>query len=150
MVGATISLLTIALAFFLFISEFSEFSKVHLEHSMLIDSLSSSTGADPRVEVNLDVTFPGLPCSLLSFDATDVMGSHEGENVNEIFYTRSEFGSETFMLISSVVLHLLHSFRVYFPQSLPMATYMLRGSPHLEKYSLKVKSNCLTLVVWGL
>jgi len=40
------------------------------------------------LQINLDVTLPNMPCELLSFDAQDVMGSHEVDAHGNLFKER--------------------------------------------------------------
>jgi len=58
---------------YLFISEFFVFLQRRWESEMFIDESKT----EEKLQINLDVTLPQMPCELLSFDAQDVMGSHE-------------------------------------------------------------------------
>ena len=72
MLGAVISICTIILASFLFISELVEYVKVQRTSEMYIERERNN-----KLTINLDIFFPKIPCELLSLDAQDVMGSHE-------------------------------------------------------------------------
>merc|ERR1712187_319522 len=41
-----------------------------------------------KLQINLNITMPALPCELLSFDAQDVMGSHEVDAHGNLFKER--------------------------------------------------------------
>jgi len=43
---------------------------------------------EEKLQINLDITMPSLPCELLSFDAQDVMGSHEVDAHGNLFKER--------------------------------------------------------------
>merc|ERR1711971_357986 len=43
---------------------------------------------EEKLQINLDVTLPAMPCELLSFDAQDVMGSHEVDAHGNLFKER--------------------------------------------------------------
>jgi len=43
---------------------------------------------EEKMQINLDLTLPSLPCEILSFDAQDVMGSHEVDAHGHLFKER--------------------------------------------------------------
>jgi len=43
---------------------------------------------EEKLQINLDITLPAMPCELLSFDAQDVMGSHEVDAHGNLFKER--------------------------------------------------------------
>jgi hypothetical protein len=57
---------------FLFLSEFSMFVKVKTSTEMLVDN---NAGSDKFI-INVDMVIHKFPCSLISVDAQDIMGSH--------------------------------------------------------------------------
>lgn len=71
--GAAVSCCAICVGLYLFATEFFQFIQRRLESNMFIDESKS----EEKLQINLDVTLPAMPCELLSFDAQDVMGSHE-------------------------------------------------------------------------
>mmetsp|Transcript_98866 Transcript_98866/g.250933 ORF Transcript_98866/g.250933 Transcript_98866/m.250933 type:complete len:347 (-) Transcript_98866:179-1219(-) len=71
--GAAVSCCTVILGLYLFVSEFLVFVNRRWDSEMFIDESKT----EEKLQINLDVTLPAMPCELLSFDAQDVMGSHE-------------------------------------------------------------------------
>lgn len=57
---------------------------------------------DDRLNINVDIVFPKMPCELLSLDIMDVMGTHIVDISGSLFKKRitksGEFLSETSML----------------------------------------------------
>ncbi|KAF4652761.1 hypothetical protein FOL47_010861, partial [Perkinsus chesapeaki] len=84
--GATISVITIIVALYLFMSEVADYLTPHRTSRMLIEH--NKDDYDTQLQINLDITFPRLPCDLLSFDAQDVMGSHAVEVSGHFFAER--------------------------------------------------------------
>lgn len=68
--GASISLFAIAIVTLLFLSELSFYLSTHT-----IDHLRVDTNAGDKIAINFDITFPRVPCALLSVDVMDVAGS---------------------------------------------------------------------------
>ncbi|CAN1324708.1 Endoplasmic reticulum-Golgi intermediate compartment protein 3, partial [Linum perenne] len=67
--GGVITLVSAIVMFFLFISEFSLYLHTVTETKLLVDTARGET-----LRINFDVTFPAIPCSLLSLDAMDISG----------------------------------------------------------------------------
>lgn len=82
--GATVSCATLAVAMYLFITEAMLFSERKWESEMFIDE----SRTEEKLQINLDITLPAMPCELLSFDAQDVMGSHEVDAHGNLFKER--------------------------------------------------------------
>lgn len=82
--GAVVSCCTVTLALYLFLSELFAFSQYHWVSEMLIDESKT----EEKMQINLNITFPALACELLSFDAQDVMGSHEVDAHGNLFKER--------------------------------------------------------------
>ena len=57
---------------FLFLNEFYSYTKVKIGSEMYIDV---NRGGD-KLTINIDIDLLHLPCSILSLDVQDVMGSH--------------------------------------------------------------------------
>merc|ERR1719401_2948911 len=72
------------IALYLFVSELSVFMRRNWESEMFIDESKT----EEKLQINLDITLPAMPCELLSFDAQDVMGSHEVDAHGNLFKER--------------------------------------------------------------
>jgi len=82
--GAVVSVCTVVFALYLFLSEFRFFVQRRWDSEMRVDE----NRADDKLQINLDITLPNMPCELLSFDAQDVMGSHEVDAHGNLFKER--------------------------------------------------------------
>jgi Endoplasmic reticulum vesicle transporter/Endoplasmic Reticulum-Golgi Intermediate Compartment (ERGIC) len=56
----------------LFLNELSSFVKIKTTSDMLVDTNSNSD----KLTINIDIVLYKLPCSIISIDAQDIMGSH--------------------------------------------------------------------------
>jgi len=70
--GAIISLTAIVLILLLFFSELSLYLSVETVDHLVVD-----VSRGEKLRINFDITFPHIPCSLLSLDAMDVAGAHQ-------------------------------------------------------------------------
>jgi len=82
--GAAVSCCTVTFAVYLFFSEFAVFMRRSWDSEMFIDESKT----EEKLQINLNVTLPSMPCELLSFDAQDVMGSHEVDAHGHLFKER--------------------------------------------------------------
>lgn len=82
--GALVSLLTVCLGAYLFLTELNNFLDRKWESEMFIDGSKT----EEKLRINLDIIMPAMPCELLSFDAQDVMGSHEVDAHGNLFKER--------------------------------------------------------------
>lgn len=67
--GGAFSLVAVAVILWLLVGEFRYFASVEVHHEMFIDA---EVGGDMQVTVN--ITFPHVPCDLITLDAVDVFG----------------------------------------------------------------------------
>lgn len=67
--GGVITLVSSLLMLLLFFSEFRLYLHTVTETKLLVD-----TSRGEKLKINFDVTFPAIPCSLLSVDAMDISG----------------------------------------------------------------------------
>ncbi|KDP27371.1 hypothetical protein JCGZ_20195 [Jatropha curcas] len=67
--GGLITLVSSLVTLFLFLSEFRLYLHTITETQLFVDTSRGET-----LQINFDVTFPAIPCSLLSLDAMDIMG----------------------------------------------------------------------------
>jgi hypothetical protein len=82
--GACVSLFTVLLAVYLFVSEWMVFRQRRWDSDMFIDE----SRTEEKLQINIDITMPLMPCELLSFDAQDVMGSHEVDAHGNLYRER--------------------------------------------------------------
>jgi hypothetical protein len=72
----------------LFIGEFYSFLQVeHLSH-VYVNAPRDTGNTHAEIIINMNVTFPKLPCAIVSVDAQDVMGSHVLDVGGELHKTR--------------------------------------------------------------
>jgi hypothetical protein len=69
----------------LFLSEYRIYSSVQRSTEMKIDG---ALGTEAKMQINMDITFPKLPCEVVGLDATDAMGSHEVDIHGNMFKDR--------------------------------------------------------------
>ncbi|GLT70957.1 hypothetical protein SLA2020_430030 [Shorea laevis] len=67
--GGVITLVSFSCMFFLFFSELRLYLHTVSETKLVVDTSRGGT-----LHINFDVTFPAVPCSLLSLDAMDISG----------------------------------------------------------------------------
>lgn len=79
--GAVVSLVALALMVLLFFSELNYFLQVETVDHLFVNIESNST----RVMVSFDISFPVIPCDLLSIDAVDDMGLPQPMLSSEIY-----------------------------------------------------------------
>ncbi|KAL5562908.1 hypothetical protein UlMin_032655 [Ulmus minor] len=81
--GGLITLVSSIVMFFLFLSEFRLFLHTVTETKLAVDTSRGET-----LHINFDVTFPAIPCSLLSIDAIDVSGEQHFDIKHDIVKKR--------------------------------------------------------------
>ncbi len=81
--GALITLISALLIVVLTIGEFVDYRTVHLKPALEVDR---SRGE--KLTVNMNVTFPRVPCYLLSLDVMDISGEHVNDIQHDIERTR--------------------------------------------------------------
>lgn len=98
--GAIVSIVAMLLAVLLFFSELRTFlSTESIEHMEVDDAAAGGfrNGAvvtGKYLRINFDITFPALPCAILSLDAADSSGAHSENVIHNVFKKRlSESGS---------------------------------------------------------
>ncbi|CAN0874949.1 Endoplasmic reticulum-Golgi intermediate compartment protein 3 [Linum grandiflorum] len=81
--GGVITVVSAFVMFLLFISEFSLYLHTVTETKLLVDTARGET-----LLINFNVTFPVIPCSLLSLDAMDISGEKHFDIRHDITKTR--------------------------------------------------------------
>jgi endoplasmic reticulum-Golgi intermediate compartment protein 3 len=74
--GASITLASIFIIFVLITSEFHDWLKVDMVPSLEVDKSRKEL-----MQINLNITFPKIPCFLLSIDVMDVAGEHQNGGI---------------------------------------------------------------------
>mmetsp|Transcript_17657 Transcript_17657/g.31953 ORF Transcript_17657/g.31953 Transcript_17657/m.31953 type:complete len:347 (+) Transcript_17657:153-1193(+) len=82
--GAAVSCCTVTIAVYLFITEAMLFTQRRWDSEMFV----GESKTEEKLQINLDITLPAMPCEILSFDAQDVMGSHEVDAHGNLFKER--------------------------------------------------------------
>ncbi|GMP80221.1 hypothetical protein CsSME_00035402 [Camellia sinensis var. sinensis] len=81
--GGVITLASSIVMFLLFISELRLYLYTVTETQLLVDTSRGET-----LRINFDVTFPALPCSILSLDAMDISGEQHLDVKHDIVKKR--------------------------------------------------------------
>eukprot|EP00005_Dracoamoeba_jomungandri_P006454 CAMPEP_0174261658 /NCGR_PEP_ID=MMETSP0439-20130205/11738_1 /TAXON_ID=0 /ORGANISM="Stereomyxa ramosa, Strain Chinc5" /LENGTH=381 /DNA_ID=CAMNT_0015346171 /DNA_START=61 /DNA_END=1206 /DNA_ORIENTATION=- len=81
--GAAVSIISGLFIVWLFFSELSFYLSTEVHPELFVD-----TSRGEKLRINIDVTFPDLPCSYLSLDAMDVSGEHQLDVDHGIFKKR--------------------------------------------------------------
>ncbi|VDK27136.1 unnamed protein product [Gongylonema pulchrum] len=79
--GGTVTLISGAVILFMFISETYFFLSVDIVEQLYVDS----TPAEQRVDVHFDVTFPRLPCSVITVDVMDLSGDNQDDIKDDVY-----------------------------------------------------------------
>lgn len=78
--GAILTLFTLIITLYLFLFEFSYYFSKTSKTQMLVDTSRNSN----QINVNLDITLFKYPCSIISLDIADKIGSHSFNSDNKL------------------------------------------------------------------
>ncbi|CAO2815528.1 unnamed protein product [Amaranthus hypochondriacus] len=81
--GGLVTLVSAIIMFFLFVYEFSSYLHTVTETTLVVDTSRGGT-----LRINFDVTFPEVPCTVLSIDAEDISGERHFDIRHDIVKTR--------------------------------------------------------------
>ncbi|RKO97708.1 hypothetical protein CXG81DRAFT_15256 [Caulochytrium protostelioides] len=81
--GATVTLLSGFIILILLLSEFRDWMTVQIHPSIEVDR-----GRKEKLWININATFPHIPCYLLSIDVMDVAGEHQNDIDHSMLKTR--------------------------------------------------------------
>lgn len=81
--GASLTLISSLLVLILAVSEFADW--VHID---IIPTLNVDTSRKDKMNINLDVVFPKMPCFLVNLDIMDVAGEHHNDLKHDVHKTR--------------------------------------------------------------
>ncbi|KAF9165334.1 Endoplasmic reticulum-Golgi intermediate compartment protein 3 [Actinomortierella ambigua] len=78
--GAAVTLASAAIILLLLIGEFMDYRSVHVESSLVVDS-----GRKGKMAIQIDITYPKIPCYVLTLDVMDVAGEHQTDISHSVF-----------------------------------------------------------------
>ncbi|KAJ3116014.1 hypothetical protein HDU96_010662 [Phlyctochytrium bullatum] len=81
--GAAVTLISAAIILLLLVSEFVDWQAVQVHPSLDVDRARKE-----KMTINLNITFPRIPCFLLSIDVMDVAGEHQNDVDHSIIKAR--------------------------------------------------------------
>ena len=87
--GAAITLVAFFLIFILTVSSWLDYRSIRLTHNLEVDK---SRGE--KLSVDVDITFPRVPCYLLSIDVMDISGEHLDDIKHDVKRTRLNHSGE--------------------------------------------------------
>ncbi|KAI8800756.1 endoplasmic reticulum vesicle transporter-domain-containing protein [Cladochytrium replicatum] len=81
--GAAVTLASAIIISLLMISEFVDWTSVTVQPSLVVDKARKE-----KMQINMNITFPRVPCYLLSVDVMDVAGEHQNDILHDMFKVR--------------------------------------------------------------
>ncbi|EDQ85716.1 uncharacterized protein MONBRDRAFT_34133 [Monosiga brevicollis MX1] len=81
--GAAVSIIAIIIMVILFSSELVYFLSTDVHEELFVD-----TARNEKLRINLDITFPKMPCVYLSLDVMDISGENEQNIDHDVFRQR--------------------------------------------------------------
>ncbi|OJD22019.1 hypothetical protein ACJ73_06638 [Blastomyces percursus] len=100
--GGVVTITALVIIFFLIWGEWSEYRRVVVLPELVVDK-----GRGERMEIHLNVTFPNLPCELLTLDVMDISGEYQTgviHGVNKLRLSPAEEGGQV-LDITALQLH---------------------------------------------
>lgn len=77
------TLTSFVVVFLLLISEWASYRKIEMHHELVVD-----TSRQERMSINIDITFPAMPCSMLSLDLMDTAGEQQVNIEHDVVKSR--------------------------------------------------------------
>jgi len=81
--GAIISITSIALIVLLVLVEIADLAQVKTSQHLYVDTTHGQ-----QLRINMNITFPALPCSVLTLDTLDMSGNHAPDQARQVTKTR--------------------------------------------------------------
>ncbi|KAK3808724.1 MAG: ERGIC and golgi 3 [Benniella sp.] len=78
--GAAVTLVSAIIILILLLGEFLDYRSIHLESSLVVDS-----GRKEKMSIDFDITFPKIPCYILTLDVMDVAGEHQSDITHSVY-----------------------------------------------------------------
>ena len=89
--GGFVTIISILVIVFLLVAEWSNYRRIVVHPELVVD-----TGRGERLTINLNITFPMIPCSMLSLDLMDVAGEQQHNIEHDV--TKSRISAEGVVL----------------------------------------------------
>ncbi|KAG0378767.1 hypothetical protein BGX24_002861 [Mortierella sp. AD032] len=88
--GAAVTLVSAVVIAVLLLGEFFDYRSIHTESSLVVDG-----GRKAKMAIDFDITFPKIPCYILTLDVMDVAGDHQSDISHSVYKVQlSPDGSE--------------------------------------------------------
>jgi len=90
--GGIITLTSLALILYLVMGEWRDFRRITVAPELVVDK-----GRGEKMEIHMNITFPRMPCELLTLDVMDVSGEVQSEvmhGINKIRLSPRSEGSQ--------------------------------------------------------
>lgn len=81
--GGVVTISSIIVIFFLLISEWNSYRRIHIAPELVVD-----TSRQERMSININITFPSVPCSMLSLDLMDTAGEQQHNIEHDVLKSR--------------------------------------------------------------
>ncbi|KAF9433667.1 Endoplasmic reticulum-Golgi intermediate compartment protein 3 [Entomortierella beljakovae] len=78
--GAIVTMVSALLISVLLLGEFLDYRAVRVESSLVVD-----IGRKDKMSIEFDITFPKMPCYILTLDVMDVTGEHQSDISHSVF-----------------------------------------------------------------
>ncbi|KAF9585715.1 Endoplasmic reticulum-Golgi intermediate compartment protein 3 [Lunasporangiospora selenospora] len=78
--GAAVTLVSAFIILILLMGEFFDYRSVHIESSLIVDS-----GRKEKMAIEFDISFPKIPCYILTLDVMDVAGEHQSDITHSVY-----------------------------------------------------------------
>jgi len=82
--GALVSIICTFVLITLTIYEVQSYINTGSKAELIIDT----SHRDDFVPINIDITFPRMPCDILSLDVQDILGTHKTDVMGELYKKR--------------------------------------------------------------
>ncbi|KAF9417751.1 Endoplasmic reticulum-Golgi intermediate compartment protein 3 [Podila epigama] len=78
--GAAVTLASAIIIIILLMGEFMDYRSVRVESSLVVDS-----GRKEKMAIEFDISFPKIPCYILTLDVMDVAGEHQADITHSVY-----------------------------------------------------------------